>query len=62
MNLKLQIFLINRTTGSLSWTKFCCIDLNFSNFQAGYVGEDVESILYKLLAVCALFCRTIVFQ
>ena len=26
--------------------------------QAGYVGEDVESILYKLLAVCELFCRT----
>nr|POE78849.1 clp protease regulatory subunit clpx1, mitochondrial [Quercus suber] len=24
--------------------------------QAGYVGEDVESILYKLLAVCFTFC------
>lgn len=32
---------------------------NFCNFQAGYVGEDVESILHKLLAVClALFFLT----
>lgn len=26
--------------------KLCC------HMQAGYVGEDVESILYKLLSVC----------
>lgn len=27
--------------------------------QAGYVGEDVESILYKLLAVCSFSCFSI---
>lgn len=41
------------------WTKVLAVLIwkgNFSNLQAGYVGEDVESILYKLLAVGNLFC------
>lgn len=33
-----------------------------SNLQAGYVGEDVESILYKLLAVCEVFCWFMMFE